>query len=293
MGHGVLGGGLFPSRQPVVDLLQVAMEGLETGFLQRGISGRIGSVALGPADMGVRGMHAGGEEADQGERLGVGELLFRPQPEPFAEIGQNGGVLGQRLAVVEAQCRHAPLRVDLEIVLRALLAVGEVDLLRLVLLAALFQHDMRRHRARAGSVIQRQHSSPPLHDLRSRSRLNSAQPVFFGAGTGRPPTLRLTEPRWVRLVKYKVFQSSPPKAMLVVAGCPCTMRPSFLPWGSRIQIPPAPPQYTLPATSTFMPSGTPGSLPRRSANTRSLCFASVPLGRTSKARMWPRRVSLT
>lgn len=83
------------------------------------------------------------------------------------------------------------------------------------------------------------------------------------------------------------------RRMKLVAGCPCTMRPSFLPWGSRIQIPPAPPQYTLPATSTFMPSGTPGSLPRRSANTRSLCFASVPLGRTSKARIWPRRVSLT
>ena len=103
-------------------------------------------------------MHAGGKEADQGERLGVGKLLFRPQPEALAEIGQNGGVLRQRLAVVEAQGRHAPLRVDLEIVLRALLAVGEIDLLRLVLLAALFQHDMRRHRARAGSVVQRQHS---------------------------------------------------------------------------------------------------------------------------------------
>src|SRR6516164_3993462 len=60
--------------------------------------------------------------------------------------------------------------------------------------------------------------------------------------------------------------------MFVVAGCPCTMRPSFLPCGSMIQIPPAPPQYTLPATSTFMPSGTPGSAPRRSANTRSLAF---------------------
>src|SRR5215813_11097517 len=39
-----------------------------------------------------------------------------------------------------------------------------------------------------------------------------------------------------------------------------------------------------------MPSGTPGSLPRRSANTRSLCLARTPLGITSKARMWPRRV---
>src|SRR5712691_2996449 len=47
----------------------------------------------------------------------------------------------------------------------------------------------------------------------------------------------------------------------------------------------------LPATSSFMPSGTPGSLPRRSANTRSLCLASVPLGSTSNTRMWPRRAA--
>ncbi len=38
-------------------------------------------------------------------------------------------------------------------------------------------------------------------------------------------------------MKYRVFQSSPPKARLVVDGCPCTIRPSFLPCGSRIQIP--------------------------------------------------------
>src|SRR6185503_20992786 len=69
-----------------------------------------------------------------------------------------------------------------------------------------------------------------------------AQPLFFAAGTGRPDIFTLTEPRWVRLVKYKVFQSSPPKALLVVAGWPCTMRPRFLPCASRLQIPPAPPQ---------------------------------------------------
>src|SRR6516162_11496753 len=38
--------------------------------------------------------------------------------------------------------------------------------------------------------------------------------------------------------------------------------------------------------------GDAGSLPRRSANTRSLCLARTPLGITSKARMWPRRESL-
>src|ERR1700694_3075063 len=41
-----------------------------------------------------------------------------------------------------------------------------------------------------------------------------------------------------------------------------------------------------------MPSGTPGSLPRRSTKTRSVCFARVPLGIRSNARMCPRRVSL-
>src|SRR5260370_9251256 len=58
--------------------------------------------------------------------------------------------------------------------------------------------------------------------------------AFFATGTGMPAILRLTEPRWTRLVKNNVFQSSPPKPRLVVAGCPWTMRPSFLPLASRI-----------------------------------------------------------
>ena len=61
-------------------------------------------------------------------------------------------------------------------------------------------------------------------------------------GTGTPGILTFTEPRWLRLVKYKVFQSSPPNAILVVAGAPWTMRPSFLPRASMTQMPPAPPQ---------------------------------------------------
>src|SRR5216683_3037440 len=64
---------------------------------------------------------------------------------------------------------------------------------------------------------------------------------FFWVGTGMPGIFTLTEPRWVRLVKYRVFQSSPPKPRLVVAGAPCTIRPSFLPRGSTIHNPPAPP----------------------------------------------------
>jgi hypothetical protein len=58
--------------------------------------------------------------------------------------------------------------------------------------------------------------------------------AFFATGTGMPATLRLTEPSMVRLVKNSVFQSLPPKPMLVVAGWPCKTRPSLLPLGSRM-----------------------------------------------------------
>src|SRR5262252_4087975 len=51
--------------------------------------------------------------------------------------------------------------------------------------------------------------------------------VFFTAGTGIPGIFTLKDPIMVRLVKNSVFQSSPPKAILVVAGWPWTMRPSF------------------------------------------------------------------
>src|SRR5229473_6263444 len=80
------------------------------------------------------------------------------------------------------------------------------------------------------------------HDLRS-------------VGTGTPAIFSFKEPRLVRVQKYAVFQSSPPNATLAVLPKPWTMRPSFLPVGSRIYRPPAPPQKTLPAESTFMPSG--------------------------------------
>jgi hypothetical protein len=50
---------------------------------------------------------------------------------------------------------------------------------------------------------------------------------FLWGGTGMPEIFTLTAPKWLRLVKYRVFQSSPPKARLVVAGAPWTMRPSF------------------------------------------------------------------
>jgi hypothetical protein len=60
------------------------------------------------------------------------QRILRPQAEALAEIGQDRRVLGDRLAAVEAQRRHAPQRMDLEIGFRALLALGEVDALGFV-----------------------------------------------------------------------------------------------------------------------------------------------------------------
>src|SRR6266850_7155756 len=85
----------------------------------------------------------------------------------------------------------------------------------------------------------------PLHQHIVSLALHRTRAIviyFFWVGTGMPGIFTLTEPKWFRLVKYRVFQSSPPKARLVVAGAPWTMRPSFLPYGSIIQMPPVPPQ---------------------------------------------------
>ncbi len=67
------------------------------------------------------------------------------------------------------QQRHPPLRVHLQVLLGALLALGEVHAPGLVLLAALLQHDMRGHRARAGAVIQRQHDNTLSDDDENKS----------------------------------------------------------------------------------------------------------------------------
>jgi hypothetical protein len=47
--------------------------------------------------------------------------------------------------------------VDFQIGIGTLLALGKVNLLLVVLLAALLEHDVRRHGAGAGGEIQRQH----------------------------------------------------------------------------------------------------------------------------------------
>jgi putative copper resistance protein D len=71
---------------------------------------------------------------------------------------------------------------------------------------------------------------PPGNEQASRS--GAERYDRFGAGTGTPGIFTRTEPSVVRLVKNRVFQSSPPNARLVVCGLPWTMRPSFLPCGS-------------------------------------------------------------
>src|SRR5262249_27246720 len=97
----------------------------------------------------------------------------RPQAEALAEIGQDGGVLGQGLAVVEAERRHPAERMDLQIVRRALLALGEVDLLRVVRLAAFLEHDVRRHGTGAGCEIKRQHAMTLPWGVVGRAQLSA------------------------------------------------------------------------------------------------------------------------
>src|SRR6267143_5960583 len=91
--------------------------------------------------------------------------------------------------------------------------------------------DITRSGFRSCSVSTR----TPSYDeaYQTKTQMSGAYIVFRG-GAGTPGIRRLTEPNCVRVVKYKVFQSLPPKARLVVAGAPWTIRPSFLPRGSRI-----------------------------------------------------------
>src|SRR5262249_23492681 len=118
-------------------------------------------IAFGSADMGMGRMHARGEEADQGEGSGFGQRISRPQPEPLPQVRQDRRILGERRAVVEAEHRYPSPRVELAISLGALLAPGEIDLARLVFLAALLKYDVRRHGAGARRVVQRQHAVKP------------------------------------------------------------------------------------------------------------------------------------
>ena len=48
--------------------------------------------------------------------------------------------------------------------------------------------------------------------------------AFFPTGTGTPAIFTLNEPRLVRVQKYTVFQSSPPKASFAVLAKPVLRR---------------------------------------------------------------------
>src|SRR5258706_14132199 len=110
------------------------------------------------------------EPADQHEYLARGEFehhqevvaLHRARlgSEPciglvVGEVLADDLHLGENLPVVELEGRHVTLRVDLPVVLsgRGLL-VGYVHLLEIELVAGFAQHDVGRHRAGAGSVVQ-------------------------------------------------------------------------------------------------------------------------------------------
>ncbi len=142
--------------------------------------GRIGRVAAGPADVRPGGMHTGREQADQRQRLGLADLVLRPQAELLAEIGKDGRVLGDDRAVVEHEGRHAAVGMDLEIGVRALLAGREVHALRLVRLAAFLQHDVRREGTGARRIVELHQSS--LLETRGRvqgQRVRASAQAYF------------------------------------------------------------------------------------------------------------------
>jgi hypothetical protein len=103
--------------------------------------------------------------------------------------------------------------------------------------------------------------------------------AFLKAGTGIPAILSFTEPRKFQLVKYSVFQSGPPNAMFVVR-LAMDVPSELLAPGMSIQRTLEPPQYTFPALSTCMPSGTPGER-NRVRSSSSLASDRVSLKRTS------------
>ena len=161
--HGVLISEPFAPRQPVIDLLQVAVEGLEArlplSWDTRMDRRRSARAARHGRARDARSRQRSRSATAPWRRRAALSATGRTACRDKAEWRCSRTAARRRRAAAH---RHAPLRVDLEIGLGALLAIGEVDLLRLILLAALLQHDMRRHRARARSVIQRQHSTSSI-----------------------------------------------------------------------------------------------------------------------------------
>src|SRR5262245_60603240 len=118
---------------------------------------RVARIPLRPADMGVGWVHAGGEQANQRQRTCFGDGFRWPQAEALAEVGQDGGVLSDMLAIVEPQGRHPPLRMNSQIGFGSLFALCQIDALEVIFLAAFLEHDMCSEGTGARRIVELQH----------------------------------------------------------------------------------------------------------------------------------------
>jgi hypothetical protein len=113
--------------------------------------------------------------------------------------------------------------------------------------------------------------------------------AFLATGTGVPATLMFTEPSDVRVVKNRVFQSSPPKPTLVVAGCPWTIRPVLSDIWAISHTEPVPALAARPSVIWQAPAGSASSIFRGIISTLWMVLVGLqmlngtPLGRGSTA----------
>ena len=76
--HRILVADPLAARELLVDLLEMAVEGLQPLRPDAGQRRLLFRIALRPPDMGMRRVHAGGKEADQRQRLGLSHRIGRP-----------------------------------------------------------------------------------------------------------------------------------------------------------------------------------------------------------------------
>ena len=119
------------------------------------------------AEIVVEGLHLREREGIIGHQLGLRKAL--------RNVDENRRRFGQG-ATVRHQCRHPPLRIDRKILRGCLLAVLEIEALRRIGSAGLFQSDMRSQRTGAGGVIELEHADP-----------FSGEPEVNGPAFRRPP----------------------------------------------------------------------------------------------------------
>jgi len=89
-------------------------------------------------------------------------IIEGPTPQDAKGVGYD---LGRELAGALG-VRFEPVVFPANAPLLKALAAGEVDLFRFVFLAALFEHDMRCHRAGARRIVKRQHAKTSLYCAR-------------------------------------------------------------------------------------------------------------------------------